>query len=341
MSLVAEHAHVGKEFELHDRNSGIRAKFIEYGATLTHLFLPDRTRSLGDVVLGCPTLEAYTKPHPFFNCLVGRYANRIKNAQFALNGTTYSLEANFGQHHIHGGRRGFANRLWSAEEQTNGIKFSLFSPDGDQGYPGNLSLEARYSLSGSCLRLEITATTDRPTPISLTTHTYFNLSGLQGSSIRDHELQINSDQFTEAEPDLSQAGVIADVSDSPFDFRQPKLLGGESALDSSHPQVKLAGGLDHNFVISGSGFREAAILSEPSSGRLMRVRTNQPCMQVYTANTLDAVGKNGVHYEQHQGICFETQAYPDSLNHSAFPDSILNPGEVFKFVTEYEFSTFS
>jgi len=338
MDAQTEKSRIGNKRVLRDPSSSIEATFIDYGATLTHLLVPDRQGKLKDVVLGCPEIQDYIKPHPFFNCLVGRYSNRITNAEFTLEGQKYVLEANMGKHHIHGGYRGFANRTWQSEETTDAIEFSLVSSDGDQGYPGELSVQALYSLQSNTLKLEFWATTTRPTPISMTAHHYFNLSGIQASSIRNHELRVNADHYTVANPDLTQRGEFKSVARTPFDFRQSKCLGEQNVLDSTDPQVQSANGIDHNYVLNGSDLRTAAILKDPISGRCLTVRTNQPCMQVYTANTLDAKGKDNTHYSKHQAICLETQQFPDSLNHSAFPDSVLDPGETFYATTEYEFS---
>ena len=331
---------VGKIYELRDLDSPIEVHLTEFGATVTNLFAPDRDGSLQDVLLGCPSAEEYANPHPCFNCVVGRYANRIKDARFELEGDVYPLKANLGSHQIHGGRRGFANRKWESKEVPSGVEFSLFSPDGEEGYPGDLAVQATYTLIEDTLRLEIKASTTRTTPISMTAHHYFNLSGEQGSTIRDHVLQIEADQYCPAAPDLTQLGLIEEVKDTPFDFRTPKPIGGPRGLDSKHPQIRLAGGFDHNFVLSQNDGRAVATLLDRDSGRRLEVRTNQPCMQLYTSNTLTAAGKDQVHYAKHQGICLETQQFPDSLNFESYPDSVLRPNEHFQAVTEYQFTTF-
>ena len=337
MTVVASLPAVGKVYELQDPDSPIRARLIDYGATVTHLLVPDREGHLKDVLLGCPRLEDYAKPHPFFNCLVGRYANRITNATFNLEGVQYDLAGNMGKHHIHGGPKGFANRTWSGVEVTNGVKFQLISTDGEEGYPGDVSVKAVYTLTNRTLKLKVEANTTKTTPISITAHHYFNLSGIQGSSVRDHFVQINADAYTPAADDLSQLGLIATVKGTPFDFRTRKQLRDEDALGSAHSQVLIAGGFDHNFVLNDRLVRPVAEVQDESTGISMTVRTDQPCMQFYTANTLKASGKDGVEYSPHQGICLETQQYPDSLNHAAYPNSLLKPGDLFQATTEYVF----
>ena len=331
---------VGKIYELRDPDSQIEVRLIEYGATVTHLLVPDRDGSLRDVLLGCPSTEGFADPHPCFNCVVGRYANRIKDARFEVDGVAYPLQANLGSHQIHGGRQGFANRRWESKEVPSGVEFALFSPDGEEGFPGALSVQATYTLTGNTLRLEINASTTRATPISMTAHHYFNLSGEQGSSIRNHVLQIDADSFCPAAPDLTQLGRIEKVEGTPFDFRKAKPLDGTNSLDSNHPQIQLADGFDHNFVLNQNANRIAATVSDADTGRRLEVRTNQPCMQLYTSNTLAAAGKDQVHYSKHQGICLETQQFPDSLNCANYPDSVLRPNEQFHAVTEYQFTTF-
>lgn len=331
---------VGKIYVLRDLDSQIEVHLTELGATVTNLFVQDRDGSLQDVLLGCPSAEEYADPHPCFNCVVGRYANRIKDARFELEGDVYPLKANLGSHQIHGGRRGFANRIWESKEVPSGVEFSLFSPDGEEGYPGDLAVQATYTLIEDTLRLEIKASTTRTTPISMTAHHYFNLSGEQGSTIRDHVLQIEADRYCPAAPDLTQLGLIEEVKGTPFDFRTPKPIGGPRGLDSKHPQIQLADGFDHNFVLSQNDGSAVATLLDRDSGRRLEVRTNQPCMQLYTSNTLTAAGKDQVHYAKHQGICLETQQFPDSLNCENYPDSVLRPNEHFQAVTEYQFTTF-
>ncbi len=326
---------VGNQYGLHNADTTIRARFIDYGATVTNLWCVDRHGQVGDVLLGCPTPQDYVKPHPHFNCLIGRYANRMTNAQFSLDGVQHQLEANIPPHQLHGGKQGFANRLWIGRRNGNTVQFELTSVDGDAGFPGEVKVVAIYTLEGHTLRLDMSATTTKPTPISLTAHHYFNLSTKQSSHIGDHELMINANKYLPVSNQLTQLGRIEDVLDTPFDFRSGTDLA--SRLQASHPQVQLADGIDHTFVIHGTGFREAATVYHRPSGRKLTVHTDQPAMQLYTCNTLDAAGKDGVRYAKHQGLCLETQQFPDAPNHRHYPSAILRPGEVWRGSTAYTF----
>ncbi|MCY4094556.1 MAG: galactose mutarotase, partial [Gammaproteobacteria bacterium] len=279
--------------------------------------------------------EDHAKPHPHFNCIVGRYANRITNAQFELDGILYQLDANIPPHQLHGGRLGFANRIWSGVKDGNAVKFELTSMDGDAGYPGEVDVSATYTLDGPVLRLELSATTSKPTPISLTAHHYLNLSAQQATYIGDHQISINADHYLPVSDGLTQLGRIDDVANTPFDLRSRIQL--KERLQDSHPQIRLADGFDHTFALNGTGLRDAAYVYDPSSGRCCTVRTDQPGVQLYTCNTLDARGKSGVRYGKHQGLCLETQQFPDAPNHPNYPDAILRPQQVWRAVTEYEF----
>ena len=326
---------IGSRYELNDADSNIRVQLIDYGATVTNIWCVDRDGNVGDVLLGCPSPDDHVKPHPHFNCIVGRYANRITNAQFELDGVLYQLDANIPPHQLHGGSHGFANRLWSGTQEKNSVKFELTSADGDAGFPGELSVSATYTLSGQVLRLELEATTSKPTPISLTAHHYFNLSARQGTYVGDHEISINADHYLPVSDNLTQLGQIESVTNTPFDLRLKVPL--KQRLHAQHPQIALAEGFDHTFALNGTGLRDAANVYEPNSGRYCTVRTDQPGVQLYTCNTLDAKGKNGVHYGKHQGLCLETQQFPDAPNHSNYPNAILQPREVWRAITEYEF----
>ena len=293
-----------------------------------------RDGTIEDVLLGCPTLTDYSRPHPHFNCIVGRYSNRITNAQFQLAGETYELEANVPPHTLQGGSTGFANRLWKGEQTGSSVRFRLVSHDGDGGFPGELSVEATYTLNNRTLRLEITATTTKPTPVSLTQHHYFNLSGRQGSAVDEHVVQLHASRYLPISDALTQLGQLSSVGNTPFDFRAPQRLGDRLFMDDS--QLKLAGGFDHSFLMDEMATQETAVVVEPNSGRQLRVSSNQPCVQFYTGNSLRAAGKNNVIYQKHQGFCLETQQFPDSPNQPNYPDAILYPGESFVAVTEFE-----
>ena len=325
---------IGNVFELIDSGSSIRVRLIDYGATVTNLWCPDRHGQMADVLLGCPTPDDHLEPHPHFNCIVGRYSNRITNAEFTLDGVTYQLDANIPPHQLHGGRHGFANRLWSGSRDENTVTFKLTSADGDSGYPGKVDVVAVYTLERNVLRLEFTATTTKPTPISLTAHHYFNLTGKQGSHIGDHLIRINADQFLPVSMNLTQLGRMDRVDATPFDFRNEIRLGDR--LNAQYEQNRRADGFDHTFALNGTGLRQTASVRDPVSGRTLLVRTDQPGVQLYTCNSLDVAGKDGVRYSKHQGFCLETQQFPDAPNHRNYPNAILRPNEIWHAVTEYE-----
>ena len=330
---VIEENMIGNRYELQD--SDVRVVLIDYGATVTNIWYPDRNGVSGDVLLGCPSPQDHAKPHPHFNCIVGRYSNRITNARFELDGVLYQLEANIPPHQLHGGNHGFANRLWTGTQDGNNVKFELTSADGDAGFPGQIDVTASYTLDGRVLRLELAARTTKPTPISLTAHHYFNLSAKHGTYVGDHEISINADHYLPVSDELTQLGRIDDVTNTPFDLRNGIPL--KERLHQRHPQIQLADGFDHTFAINGTGLRDTANVYDPNSGRYCRVRTDQPGVQLYTCNTLSAQGKNGVRYDKHQGLCLETQQFPDAPNHANYPNAILLPTQTWSAVTEYEF----
>ena len=331
-------------FEAHPQFKGyrvdtgsLRAELIELGGTLTRLEVPGRSGEFGDVLLGCPTIADYTGAHPHFNCLVGRYANRMTNAEFTLDGVTHGLDANIPPHHLHGGRDGYGLRRWKGTVDGDGVVFRLTSASGDGGYPGTLVVNAEYRFAGACIALEITATTDAPTPVSLTSHHYYNLSGVPGSTIADHEVAIHAAAFLPVSEDLTQLGIVQPVFRTPFDLRRPVMLG--EAMAANDRQIRLAGdGFDHTFVVAGSGLRRAAEVRHAASGRTLTVTTDQPGIQLYTGNTLSALGKHGLRYPVHGGLCLETQQFPDAPNHVNYPNAILRPGERFRARTGFEFS---
>lgn len=315
----------------------LRAELIELGGTVTRLEIPDRNGTFADVLLGCPTADDYTRPHPHFNCLVGRYANRMTNASFTLDGVAYHLDANISPHHLHGGRTGFGTRRWEGRVEGDDIVFGLTSAPEDGGYPGTLTVEARYRFATSRIGLVFTATTDEPTPVSLTSHHYYNLSGVPGSTIKDHDVSINAAAYLPISDDLTQLGIVQPVYGTPFDLRRPTRLGDAMAADDH--QIQLAGdGFDHTFVVAGSGLRHAAEVRHAASGRALLVATDQPGVQLYTGNSLAALGKHGQRYPVHGGLCLETQQFPDAPNHPNYPNAILRPGERFRARTEFAFS---
>ena len=323
----------------------LRAELIELGGIVTRLEVPDRNGVFGNVLLGCPTIADYLGPHPHFNCLVGRYANRITNACFTLDGKAYALDANIPPHHLHGGRRGFGVRVWEGSAQDDAVTFRLVSPDGEGGYPGRLEVEARYRFDAARVVLEITASTDASTPVSLTSHHYYNLAGnLAGHSsgvvgtVRDHAIAIDAGAFLPISEHLTQLGEIRPVDGTPFDLRREVVL--EDAMAAADAQMRLAnGGFDHTFVLpfaphGGERLRHAATARHPASGRTLTVSTDQPGIHLYTGNTLH----ESAHYPQYGGLCFETQQFPDAPNHPSYPNAIVRPGEVFRACTEFAFS---
>jgi len=291
------------------------------------------------VALGFDSLSGYLqKGNPFFGCLVGRYANRIANAKFTLDGKEYTLAANNNGQSLHGGIKGFDKVLWKAEKLPgdSSLKLTYLSKDGEEGYPGNLAAEVVYTLtSENELKIDYTATTDKATVVNLTNHSYFNLSAGSDSTILDHELQLNADHYTPVNEFLIPTGKIDPVKETPMDFTTAKLIGKD--IDS------VKGGYDHNWVINktGTGLEKIASLYHTASGRLMEVYTTEPGVQFYTGNFLDGSlinTKNGQKYMQHAGLCLETQHFPDSPNQPAFPTTILKPGETYKQTTLYKFS---
>jgi aldose 1-epimerase len=320
--------------------AGLEVRALTYGCIIRTLSVPDRTGTVADVVHGFDTLEPYLRRHPYFGAVVGRYANRIANARFTLDGRTYTLEANNGPNHLHGGRDGFDRRLWDATIAARGadVVFSRTSPDGEEGYPGTLKVEVTYTL-GEAGELSIVyrATADAPTPVNLTQHTYFNLAGHDAGDILDHELTIDADRFTPTDEGQIPVGALAAVDGTPFDFRTPARIGPR--IDAAHEQLRYGKGFDHNFVLNRAdeGLRLAATLADPRSGRTLDVLTTEPGVQFYSGNLLDGSfeGKGGVRYARRSGVCLETQHFPDSPNQPQFPSTILRPGATYRSQTVF------
>ena len=320
-------------------NDGTKVQITNYGGIVTSLFVQDRNGNPGDVVLGFDSLQGYMNGHPYFGCIVGRCANRIAGAKFELDGKTYQLSKNIGDNHLHGGNIGFDKKVWEAREIVQGdeagIELTYVSPDGEEGYPGDLKVTVSYTLSPDReLKIRYSAETTKPTPINLTHHGYFNLKGAGNGDILDHELMINADRYNIVNDQLLPTGELRSVSDTPMDFRQPKLIGRDMA--------QVEGGYDHNFALNTDGsLIKAAVLNESSTGRWMEVYTTQPGMQLYCSNFLDGTitGKDGKPYFKHYALCLETQHFPDSPNHPEFPNTILRPGETFTSETIYKFGT--
>ncbi len=322
---------------------GVVAKVMTYGALLTELHVPDRAGQLADVVLGFKTLQGYEADHPYFGATIGRVANRIAKGKFRLGGQEYTLATNNGPNHLHGGLRGFDKRVWKAQtvSATGGVavRFTYASADMEEGYPGALTATVVYTLTNSNeLRLDYTATTDKPTIVNLTNHSYFNLAGDGQGTILDHELTIMADRYTPVDDTLIPTGEIAGVRGTVMDFNRATPIGARIAeVPGPAP-----GGYDHNYVLSHGGgvLAMSATARDPKSGRLMEVFTTEPGVQLYTGNFLDGslTGKAGVAYQKHFGFCLETQHFPDSINQPAFPPVVLQPGRTFKSTTVYRFS---
>ena len=337
----------GEQVDLYTlRNSnGMEAAITNYGGRLVSLKVPDRAGGIADIVLGSDNLGGYLAKNPYFGALVGRYANRIAGGEFSLGGKQYQLPRNNGDNSLHGGLKGFDKVVWKAEQTDTSLSAVLdltyLSKDGEEGFPGNLLVKARYTLNGDDeLRLDYFATTDQTTVVNLTNHSYFNLSGHAGSSILGHEVMINADRYTPSTSDLIPTGELRPVAGTPFDFRAPRLIG--SRIEEDDQQLQCGMGYDHNFVLNNQSgaLSIAARVKHPQSGRCMEVSTTQPGLQFYTGNHLDGsvTGKGGVTYGPRSGVCFEAQHFPDSPNHPAFPSSELKPGEQYRQVTVFRFS---
>ena len=317
----------------------MRARILDYGGIIRELLVPDRWGNPADVVLGFDALEPYVQRHPYFGAIVGRYAGRIANGRFSIDGVHIDLVVNNGGNHLHGGVEGFDRVVWSARRfaEPDRLTLSHVSPDGDEHYPGTLSVEITYTLAEDALHIDYTATTDKPTIVNLTQHSYFNLSGQADTDVLGHELQIRGDAILELAPDSIPTGKTLPVAGTPFDFREAKRIGQD--IDTADAQLALAKGYDHNWVLDQTNGEPAVVLAEPVSGRRLEVYTTQPGVQVYTANYLDGsiVGKGGQVYRKHAGIALETQHFPDSPNHPEFPSTVLRPGETFQSRTVYRF----
>jgi len=320
--------------------AGMQVGIINYGGTITDIITPDKSGNKGNVVLSFDSLSGYLqKGNPFFGALIGRYGNRIANGKFTLDGQQYTLAGNDHGNSLHGGNKGYDKVVWKAEKLPgdSSLQLTYASKDGEEGYPGNLNIKVLYTLtSANGIKIDYTATTDKATPVNLTNHAYFNLSAGKDSTILGHHLLINADKFTEVNDKLIPTGKLPEVKGGPMDFTTEKMIGKDIA------QVK--GGYDHNWIISrkGNDVEKAAELYDPSSGRLMEVWTTEPGLQFYSGNFLDGTLTNtrgGATYVKHAALCLETQHYPDSPNQPAFPNTILKPGDTYRQVTIYKFST--
>lgn len=324
-------------------DNGIIAKVSSYGATLVELHAPDREGRSTDVVLGFDSVDGYlTDTNPYFGATVGRVANRIAGAAFTLGDQDFRLAANEGPHHLHGGvERSFDKVLWElvSVDDTH-VELRYVSAAGEEGYPGRVEASTRYELEGDTLTIEYRATTDATTPLNMTNHSYFNLSGAGSGSILQHELQLAADVSSAVDDELLPTGENLPVEGTPLDFRSPRVIGERIGELLSVPGAL---GYDHNFVLRGEvdGLRAAAVLHDPASGRVLELTTNQPCLQFYSGNRIDETidGKNGERYERHGALCLEPQQFPDAVHHPEFPSILIEPGQTYRNVSRYRLTT--
>ena len=324
---------------------GMEIKITNYGGIITHWTAPDKNGIFEDVVLGYDTLGGYVAESPYFGALVGRYGNRIAKGKFTLDGKIHTLAVNNGENHLHGGLKGFDKVVWKTDKVEKdgrvGLKMYYESKDGEEGYPGNLKVTVNYLLKNdNSLQIDYEATTDKATPINLTNHTYFNLSGNTKTNILNHQLQLDAGHFLPVDTGLIPTGGLQSVKNTPFDFTKLETIG-KRINDSTDVQIKRGGGYDHCWVLDNSTdtLKHFATVYEPISGRLMEGFTTEPATQFYTSNFLTGtvVGKHGITYSKHYGLCLETQHYPDSPNQPKFPNTILRPNQKYSSTTVYKF----
>lgn len=324
---------------------GMRVKIINYGAIVMSIEVPDRNGKLGDVILGYDDLDGYINDNSYQGAIVGRYGNRIAKGKFTLEDIEHQVTVNDGENHLHGGRKGFFKSIWNSEpiqsETDPALKLTYLSPDGEEGYPGNVNIEVIYTITEeNALKIEYTGTTDKITILNPTHHSYFNLTADPNKTILDNELMINADKTTEVGAGLIPTGKLVDVENTPMDFRTPTKIGARINADDA--QLKLGFGYDHNWVLNNfdKQIRKAVELYDSSTGRLMEIFTDQPGMQFYSGNFLDGTikGKKGISYQYRTGLCLEAQLFPDSPNKPDFPSATLKPGEKYSQTTIYKFS---
>lgn len=322
-----------------ENKNGMVMEVTDFGAVLYSLMVPDKDGNLVDVNLGYATPEAYGKQTSGFGATIGRNGNRIGGAKFTLNGKVYELTPNNNGNNLHSGLDFYQHRMWTVKETTeNSITLSLHSPDGDQGFPGNFDVDVTYTLTDDNeLKIDYNGVTDADTVINMTNHSYFNLNGHASGNILEHELWVDADAFTATDDKLIPTGEIRLVEGSPMDFRVKKLVGRD--IDADYDALKYAGGYDHNWCLNNNGeFKKVIEISSDLSGITMEVYTDLPGVQIYAGNFLvSEPGKSGATYKKRQGICFETQHYPDAINHDNFPSPVVKKGEVYKTTTVYKF----
>ncbi len=322
------------------QNGGPRIRVLTYGGIIEGIEVPDRAGQVANVVLGLDSLEGYATRSPHFGAITGRYANRIARGRFTLDGTTYQLACNNGPNALHGGPGGFDKRVWAIEDMSERhVALSYVSPDGEEGYPGALTVRVTYTAEADGLRIDYHAATDQATVLNLTNHSYFNLAGEGAGSVLDHLLQVDAERFVPVDATSIPEGPLRPVEGTPFDFRKPAPIGAR--IRAGDPQLLRGRGYDHTFVLSEQpGVRPAATVHHPGSGRTLRVLTDQPGVQVYSGNMLTGAlaGPSGRAYRSGDGLCLETQHFPDSPNRPDFPSTVLRPGDVFASTTLLRFA---
>lgn len=323
-----------------DNGSGLAGEILNYGGIIRSLYVTDKNGVKTDVVLGRENFADYLHNDGYLGALIGRHANRIANSEFVLNGEKYTVGANEGKNSLHGGNIGFDKKIWDAEAIDGAepmLILTLISPDGDEGFPGQLKIKVVYSFTeNNALKIEYTAVSDKDTVVNLTNHAYFNLAGHESGPVDSQMLQINSSFYTPNDHECMPTGEVHSVAGTPFDFRTPKPIGSD--IDSDFEQIEMFGGYDHNFAIDGRGYRLAAVASCMSNGITMEVYTDKPAVQLYTSNGLhEGIYKNNTRYNIHQAFCLETQYFPNAMAHSHYPSPILKAGDEYNFTTEYRF----
>lgn len=324
------------------KSDALEAQITTYGARIVSIKSADRDGKTSNVVLGYDSLQGFLDdPKPHFGAIVGRYGNRIAKGTFKLEGKTYEVPKNDGPNSLHGGTMGFDKLVWKAREVAEGVELTLVSKDGDMGYPGTLTVHVRYSLHHNALRIDYSSSTDKATVVNLTNHAYFNLGGEGSGTILNEEMMIPADKYTPVDSTLIPTGELAPVEGTPMDFRKSTVIG--KRINDDFPQLKIAGGYDHNWVLRGANgeVKTAARVYDPATGRVLTVTTTEPGVQFYSGNFLDGThkGPSGGTYVKNSGLCLETQHFPDSPNHPSFPTTELKPGEMRHSTTTFTFST--
>ncbi|MEO8737287.1 MAG: aldose epimerase family protein [Edaphobacter sp.] len=338
--------HDGKAVDIYTLKSDVmQVRIMTYGARIVSIEAPDRDGKKADVVLGYNSVADYeADPTSYFGAIVGRYGNRLAHGSFKLDGKTYEIPKNdHGINTLHGGTVGFDKLVWQGREIADGVEMTMVSKDGDQGFPGTLTAHVRYTLHHTALRIDYSMSTDKDTVVNLTNHSYFNLSGEGNGTILHDEMMIPADKYTPVDSGLIPTGELAPVEGTPFDFRKPTVIG--SRINDDNEQLKLAGGYDLNWVLRGANgeTKTAARVYDPETGRVLTVTTTEPGVQFYTGNFLDGTkhGKSGKIYVKNGGLCLETQHFPDSPNHPAFPSTELKPGAPRHSTTTFTFTTYA